>query len=195
MTQISSQSRHMTAICREKMMEIQYFMARDFSLDPKLYSACREDAEKICQIDTQHWYSNRDPNDHQLVLACLSRNLYGLENEDTENELDENDDNLISDQCADEVERVLEERAISVHLHPEIDDACRVELTNFCVSETQDGAEFKCLQENIDNLGKLFNKGFFGYFLHPNWSNIRAALCLLRRYFATFVAFSLIFTD
>ena len=45
-----------------------------------------------------------------------ARTLYGVDEEDPE------DDTVkpLSDQCADEVERVLEERAISVQLHPEI---------------------------------------------------------------------------
>ena len=38
MNQVASQSKHMTAECKETMMEVQYFMARDFSLDPRLYS-------------------------------------------------------------------------------------------------------------------------------------------------------------
>ena len=99
-------------------------------------------------------YSNRDPVDHQLVLACLARNLYGLEDEENENENDLGSLN-ISDECADQVERVLEERAISVHLHPEIDDSCRNELAQFCNDQTGVGAELRCLQDNFENLGKL----------------------------------------
>ena len=38
MNHVASQSKHMTAECKETMMEVQYFMARDFSLDPRLYS-------------------------------------------------------------------------------------------------------------------------------------------------------------
>ena len=37
----------------------------------------------------------------------------------------------IGDQCADEIERVLEQRAISVNLHPEIEDQVHVNFTNF----------------------------------------------------------------
>lgn len=59
----------------------------------------------------------------------------------------------ISDECADQVERVLEERAISVDLHPEIEDSCRSELTNFCIDATEKGQEFQCLQENLEELG------------------------------------------
>ena len=78
-------------------------------------------------------------------------------------EEDSEDDTIrpLSDQCADEVERVLEERAISVQLHPEIDDACRADLTRFCIAATDVGQEMKCLQ-----VGAIFilRKGVFGLF-------------------------------
>ena len=37
----------------------------------------------------------------------------------------------IGDQCADEIERVLEQRAISVNLHPEIEDQVQFNFTEF----------------------------------------------------------------
>ena len=37
----------------------------------------------------------------------------------------------IGDQCADEIERVLEQRAISVNLHPEIEDEVNFNFMNF----------------------------------------------------------------
>ena len=82
-----------------------------------------------------------------VALTCTifyvsARTLYSVDEEDSE------DDTIrpLSDQCADEVERVLEERAISVQLHPEIDDACRADLTRFCIAATDIGQEMKCLQ-------------------------------------------------
>ena len=143
MNQLVSQSRHMTKSCSERLLEIQYFMARDFSLDPKLYSACRKEARDLCQAD-ENWITHK--NHGQYIFACLARNLYG----DEETEDDTID--LIGDNCADEVERVLEQRAISVNLHPEIDDACRYELTQYCFNAIRPGEEFQCLQENYDKL-------------------------------------------
>ena len=145
---MTSQSRHMTTNCKDRLMEIEYFMARDFSLDPQLYHACHQDAQDVCQAD-DHWYAEVDTQNYQLVFACLARNLFEGENEDIEN-----DSPTLSDVCADEVERVLEQRAISVQLHPEIDEACRSELTQFCLSSTGVGQEFTCLQDNFDNLGE-----------------------------------------
>jgi Golgi apparatus protein 1 len=37
MTQVATHSRHMTQECKATLMEIQYFLARDYALDPKLY--------------------------------------------------------------------------------------------------------------------------------------------------------------
>jgi hypothetical protein len=37
MIQVASNSKHMTAECKKRLMEIEYFLARDFVLDPKLY--------------------------------------------------------------------------------------------------------------------------------------------------------------
>ena len=76
------------------------------------------------------------------IFYVSARTLYSVDEEDSE------DDTIrpLSDQCADEVERVLEERAISVQLHPEIDDACRADLTRFCIAATDVGQEMKCLQ-------------------------------------------------
>ena len=71
------------------------------------------------------------------IFYVSARTLYSVDEEDSE------DDTIrpLSDQCADEVERVLEERAISVQLHPEIDDACRADLTRFCIAATDVGQE------------------------------------------------------
>jgi Golgi apparatus protein 1 len=83
-----------------------------------------------------------------MFVCFFFRYLYG----DGEEEDGENGQQL-SDQCADEVERVLEQRAISVNLHPEIEDACRGELTTKCGPATGDGEELKCLQDNLNSLG------------------------------------------
>ena len=67
----------------------------------------------------------------------------------------------IGDQCADEIERVLEQRAISVNLHPEIEDQCRLDLTQNCINDIQPGEELQCLQENFENL-----QVWVAFFLH-----------------------------
>ena len=74
-----------------------------------MYTACRNEAQTLCQAD-ENWIVHK--NHGQYIFACLARNLY----EENEN----GDDIAINDHCADEIERILEQRAISVNLHPEI---------------------------------------------------------------------------
>jgi Golgi apparatus protein 1 len=47
------------------------------------------------------------------------------------------------------VERVLEQRAVSVNLHPEIEDSCRDFLIQNCAHATGNGEEIKCLQVTL----------------------------------------------
>lgn len=64
----------MTEECEDALIQIQYFIARDFKLDPQLYGACRHDAARLCHAD-QTWESGEhfDPNNGPLVLPCLYR--------------------------------------------------------------------------------------------------------------------------
>lgn len=34
----------MTDECEQRLIEVQYFMARDWTLDPQLYEACHQEA-------------------------------------------------------------------------------------------------------------------------------------------------------
>lgn len=151
MTQAATNSRHMTQECKASLLEIQYFLARDFTLDPKLYKKCHKDARRICNAeDDWHKKAGQDTAgaEARLVFPCLVRHLYGVEEEQAEEDVGE-----LSDHCADEVERVLEQRALSVNLHPEIEDSCRGELTQKCGHATGNGQELQCLQDNMDSLG------------------------------------------
>lgn len=40
----------------------------------------------------------------------------------------------------------MRQRAISVDLIPEVEDACIDDLSNFCFDKTQKGEEMQCLQ-------------------------------------------------
>ena len=85
------------------------------------------------------------------MFPCLVRYLYGLDEDDEDDDetVDNNTkvaDMELSDKCADQVERVLEQRAISVKLHPDIEDACRPFLVRKCVKHTRPGEELQCLQ-------------------------------------------------
>ena len=64
----------MPGSCQAALLEIQYFVARDWKLDPQLYSACYNDSKLFCQAKIE-WYSkkNKDESEHNLVLPCLFR--------------------------------------------------------------------------------------------------------------------------
>ena len=66
---------HMTTACETALLQIQYFVARDFKLDPQLYRQCREDAVRFCHAKNA-WAddgSRYDPERGPLVLPCLYR--------------------------------------------------------------------------------------------------------------------------
>ncbi len=146
----------MTNECMNTVLEIQYFLARDFRLDPKLYRTCKDDAERLCHA-SKNWHMKND-SDARLVFPCLVRYLYGGDDDNDEpntalgDDADRRHEDDLSDDCADQVERVLEQRALSVRLHPEIEEACRTDLVTLCVSHTKPGEELRCLQNNLDDL-------------------------------------------
>lgn len=68
----SLRSDAMTEECENALTEIQYFVSRDFKLDPKLYKACQQDASVNC-----HYFdpseSENGPSFSSQVLPCLYR--------------------------------------------------------------------------------------------------------------------------
>lgn len=62
----------MTENCENALIEIQYFVSRDFKLDPQLYKACKQDASTRC-----HYFdpseSEKGPSYTSQVLSCLYR--------------------------------------------------------------------------------------------------------------------------
>lgn len=133
---------HMTEDCEEALYQIQYFVARDFKLDPQLYNACRDDAAKYCNVRGA-WDDKvyNDPENGPQVLPCLYRYAY---NEDKDKQLKE--------QCFEQIRRVMRQRALSVDLMPEVEDACLPDLASFCFDKTEKGEEMLCLQNNLDKL-------------------------------------------
>ena len=72
--------------------------------------------------------TNRSGAGASLVFPCLVRNLYPEDvEEDEEEEKNKSDEvkELLSDACTEEVERTLRQRAVSVQLQPEVEEACR----------------------------------------------------------------------
>nr|CAD7408500.1 unnamed protein product [Timema cristinae] len=69
---------HMTEACELALVQIQYFVARDYKLDPQLYRQCRDDAVRLCHAK-KVWADDNasmDPERGPLVLPCLYRYAY-----------------------------------------------------------------------------------------------------------------------
>lgn len=137
----------MTEECEQSLLLIQYFVARNFKLDPQLYKHCKEDAVNYCHSE-KTWdnvlTAQEDPERGPLVFPCLHR--MATENDGKQQPLKKN--------CIREIRRAMKQRAISVHLIPEVEDNCLEDLTKFCPTKTKKGEEMQCLQDNLDQLDK-----------------------------------------
>lgn len=134
----------MTPECEQSLMLIQYFIARDFKLDPQLFRNCNEDAIHYCHAK-KTWddinSGQMDPERGPLVLPCLHRIAFS----DAKGE-------ELKKECYQEVKRVMRQRAISVDLIPEVEDECLDDLAALCFDKTEKGAEMQCLQDNLEKL-------------------------------------------
>lgn len=145
----------MTQPCETALLQIQYFTARDFKLDPMLYSQCKSDAIKLCHakkvwadVDNEQMDPERGP----LILPCLHRYAYHP-----------NKTMQLSQNCFQEVKRVMRQRAVSVDLIPEVEDVCLDDLAAFCFDKTQKGEEMDCLQNHLEELTKECKKAVTTY--------------------------------
>ncbi|ALC45102.1 Glg1 [Drosophila busckii] len=130
--------------CEQALLIIEYFVARDFKLDPQLYKHCRDDAIKYCRAKRQ-WDDAQDvqmdPERGPMILPCLHRMAYS-----------DDDKQTLRKDCFREVKRVMRQRAISVDLMPEVEDYCLSDLSLFCGERTEKGAEMECLQNKLEEL-------------------------------------------
>jgi len=55
--------------CKNALLPVQYFINRDFTLNPALYQACYSDASRICKA-TGDWIKESKEN---LILPCLTQ--------------------------------------------------------------------------------------------------------------------------
>lgn len=145
----------MNEACESALVQIQYFVARDYKLDPQLYRACKPDAVQFCNAKTA-WADNgkqMDPERGPLVLPCLYRYAYNPKKNMT-----------LRPECLDEIRRIMRQRAINVDLQPEVEDVCLNELATFCYDKTAKGEEVLCLQDNLEQsvstLRELFDEFF-----------------------------------
>ncbi|KJH51316.1 cysteine rich repeat-containing domain protein [Dictyocaulus viviparus] len=133
-------SSDMNPICEKRLLEVQYFMARDWSLDPQLYSACHDEAVRRCHAN-ENWHVRNNaaaagPDPGPAVLACLYRSAY-------------DEAEPLSHKCGVEVRRVLHTRAVRVNLIPDIEDACRDALSEYCSHNVKPMEQFA--SEDIDH--------------------------------------------
>ncbi|KAI1702818.1 cysteine rich repeat domain-containing protein [Ditylenchus destructor] len=134
----------MTDECEQRLVEVQYFMARDWSLDPQLYDSCHKEAVQRCSA-VDNWHANAqggqgkdftvDPGPQ--VLACLYRAGY-------------DEEHPLSPDCAQNVRRVLRTRANRVNLIPEIEETCRDALSEYCSTNVKPMEEMNCLQSQFE---------------------------------------------
>ena len=154
MEQLSQGGQAMTTECSEVLMQIHYFLAREIIIDDHLYRACNRDAIRVCN-GAENWHKTNEEQRNLLVFPCLVRNLYseeGDEEEELDNEEDGEDPFRLSEECEEQVERTLRQRAMSVNLHPEIEEECREFLHSHCRDHVKSGEELGCLQVNLANL-------------------------------------------
>ncbi|SPP77134.1 Golgi apparatus protein 1 isoform X1 [Drosophila guanche] len=130
--------------CEQALLIIEYFVARDFKLDPQLYKHCRDDAVKYCRAKRQ-WDDAQnvqmDPERGPMILPCLHRMAFS-----------EDEHQTLRKDCFKEVKRVMRQRAMSMDLIPEVEDYCLNDLSLFCADCVEKGSEMECLQKNMDQL-------------------------------------------
>lgn len=145
-------SNHMSQDCRQALLQIQYFIVRDFQLDAPIYRSCHNDAVKYCHARSD-WFDkpgHMDPERGPSVLSCLYRYAYHS-----------NEDIRLNGQCVYDIRRVMKQRAQSVELMPEIEEPCLQDLALYCSGQTDGqkeedllkrGFEMECLQQNYEKL-------------------------------------------
>ncbi|CAF0970601.1 unnamed protein product [Brachionus calyciflorus] len=153
----------MNSDCEERLLDIQFFVSRDWKLTPMLYKACKEDAVKNCKAkpNWQDWTT--DVDNGPLVLPCLYHLIHDDNDDDgsaeKKNQSDEDDktevkERKVSKECAFQVKKVMDYRAESIDLMPEIQDQCSNDLAAYCskVNLKNKGEELICLQKNLKSL-------------------------------------------
>uniref|UniRef100_A0A3P9JN31 Golgi apparatus protein 1 n=1 Tax=Oryzias latipes TaxID=8090 RepID=A0A3P9JN31_ORYLA len=140
--------------CEHRLLELQYFIARDWKLDPILYKKCQGDATRLCH--TRGWNDTSDIMPPGAIFSCLYRHAYRSV---------EQGRRLISDapgtaqqgltlsrDCKVEVHRILHQRALDVKLDPELQRRCMTDLGKWCNDRTEPGQELDCLQDHLEDL-------------------------------------------
>ncbi|CAF3958813.1 unnamed protein product, partial [Rotaria sp. Silwood2] len=125
----------MTEDCEDRLMEVAYFMARDWRLTPKLIRTCQKNLIDLCKLP-ESWSMNNNMTDVQLgqYLGCLYQKKQQL-----------------SDNCRIELKRIMSIRTKAIGLMPEVEDNCMADLA-LCKNPEIKGEELKCLQKKYKKL-------------------------------------------
>uniref|UniRef100_A0A8C3LZ86 Golgi apparatus protein 1 n=1 Tax=Chrysolophus pictus TaxID=9089 RepID=A0A8C3LZ86_CHRPC len=126
--------------CEHRLLELQYFISRDWKLDVVLYRKCQGDASRLCH--THGWDETSELMPPGAVFSCLYRHAYRTEEQGRR----------LSRECRAEVQRILHQRAMDVKLDPALQDKCMIDLGKWCSEKTETGQELECLQDHLDDL-------------------------------------------
>ncbi|KAM8895295.1 Golgi apparatus protein 1-like isoform 1-T1 [Spinachia spinachia] len=126
--------------CEHRLLELQYFISRDWKLDPVLYRKCQGDAARLCH--THGWNETSELMPPGAVFSCLYRHAYRSEEQGRR----------LSRDCKVEVQRILHQRALDVKLDPKLQKLCMTDLGKWCSEKTDAGQELECLQDHLEDL-------------------------------------------
>uniref|UniRef100_A0A8C7QWK9 Golgi apparatus protein 1 n=1 Tax=Oncorhynchus mykiss TaxID=8022 RepID=A0A8C7QWK9_ONCMY len=126
--------------CEHRLLELQYFIARDWKLDPILYKKCQGDASRLCH--THGWNETSEMMPPGAIFSCLYRHAYRTEEQGRR----------LSRDCKVEVQRILHQRALDVKLDPELQRRCMTDLGKWCSEKAESGQELDCLQDHLEDL-------------------------------------------
>ncbi|XP_036066667.1 Golgi apparatus protein 1 isoform X1 [Oryzias melastigma] len=132
--------------CEHRLLELQYFISRDWKLDPVLYRKCQGDAARLCH--THGWNETSDLMPPGAVFSCLYRHAYRTEEQGRR----VNPEDQLSRDCKMEVQRILHQRALDVKLDPELQKRCISDLGKWCSNKNDAGQELECLQDHLEDL-------------------------------------------
>uniref|UniRef100_A0A8C5HU77 Golgi apparatus protein 1 n=1 Tax=Gouania willdenowi TaxID=441366 RepID=A0A8C5HU77_GOUWI len=141
--------------CEHRLLELQYFIARDWKLDPILYRKCQGDASRLCH--THGWNETSEMMPPGAVFSCLYRHAYRSVEQGRRVSLITSFDGIsrhffLSRDCKVEVQRILHQRALDVKLEPELQRRCMTDLGKWCSEKTEAGQELECLQDHLEDL-------------------------------------------
>ncbi|XP_030621144.1 Golgi apparatus protein 1 [Chanos chanos] len=136
--------------CELKLLELQYFISRDWKLDPILYRKCQNDAARLCH--THGWNETNEAMPAGAVFSCLYRHAYRTEEQGRRQDSSDVEKSTLSRDCKTEVHRILHQRALDVKLDPELQKRCMTDLGKWCSDKTEAGQELECLQDHLEEL-------------------------------------------